>query len=225
MTTHVEELRAELARAQAEGRELRAKLAIAEGERDRLQRACDEGLPREVILCPACGQKHLEWFRHDAPGIDGRKRPHHTHRCYHCEHVWDSERWSFGVEVSTGIAAERDAALAQAEELTRALRSAQRERDEARADLKSERGFAEGRRQQRNEAAELLTRRLEADGEPLTWGNVAWDSQRPDVLTLTLAAADGSERRAFIPREKVPLIALAAEVAGWKPTGKKVRRG
>lgn len=34
MTTHVEELRAELARAQAEGRELRAKLAIAEGERD-----------------------------------------------------------------------------------------------------------------------------------------------------------------------------------------------
>lgn len=114
MKTAVEELRDELARAQAEGRELKARLAIAEGERDRLQRACDEGLPREVILCPACGQKHLEWFRHDAPGIDGRKRPHHTHRCYHCEHVWDSERWSFGVEVSTGIAAERDEARARA---------------------------------------------------------------------------------------------------------------
>jgi hypothetical protein len=88
-----------------------ARLAAAEAERDRLQRACDEGLPREVILCPGCGEKHVEGPRHDNPALDGRTRPHHTHRCYGCGHIWDSGRWSFGVEQSTGIAAERDEAL------------------------------------------------------------------------------------------------------------------
>lgn len=83
----------------AEVRRLTAALNAVTMERDRLQRACDEGLPREYIECPKCGKQHLEWFRHDAPGIDGRKRPHHTHRCYHCEHVWDSGRWSFGADV------------------------------------------------------------------------------------------------------------------------------
>jgi hypothetical protein len=66
-------------------------------ERDRLQRSCDEGLPRERIDCPACGVRHVEGPRHDDPSIDGRTRPHHTHRCYVCGHVWDAGRWSFGV--------------------------------------------------------------------------------------------------------------------------------
>lgn len=64
----------------------------------RFQRVCDEALPREVIPCPNCGRNHVENARHDNPLIDGRKRPHHTHRCYHCGHIWDSGRWSFGVE-------------------------------------------------------------------------------------------------------------------------------
>ena len=75
-------------------------LAAVEGlrrERERLQRACDEGLPRERIDCPACGRAHVEGPRHDDPSVDGRTRPHHTHRCYHCGHVWDAGRWSFGV--------------------------------------------------------------------------------------------------------------------------------
>lgn len=66
-------------------------------ERDRLQRACDEGLPREVIPCPACKAPHVEGPRHDDPTKDGRVRPHHTHRCYGCGHVWDDGRWTFGV--------------------------------------------------------------------------------------------------------------------------------
>lgn len=65
-------------------------------ERDRLQRACDEGLPRERMCCPACGVQHIEGPRHDDPTVDGRVRPHHTHRCYHCGIVWDSGQWSFG---------------------------------------------------------------------------------------------------------------------------------
>jgi hypothetical protein len=75
---------------------LRAELARVEAERDRLQRACDEGLPREVIHCPACKAQHLEGPRHDNPKIDGRKRPHHDHRCYACGHIWHTARWSFG---------------------------------------------------------------------------------------------------------------------------------
>jgi chromosome segregation ATPase len=39
---------------------VRAELARVVAERDRLQRACDEGLPRERIDCPACGQMHVE---------------------------------------------------------------------------------------------------------------------------------------------------------------------
>lgn len=68
-------------------------------ERDRLQRACDEGLPREHIECPACGFQHLEGARFDNPQIDGRTRPHHTHRCSQCGNVWDAGRWSFGADV------------------------------------------------------------------------------------------------------------------------------
>jgi len=131
----VRDLRAAEGRAAEAAKALRAAIDDAEedasaaqaaherlvAERDRLQRACDEGLPREVIRCPKCGAQHLEWFRHDAPGIDGRKRPHHTHRCYHCEHVWDSGRWSFGAERSTGVAAERDEARAQLDALTLAV--------------------------------------------------------------------------------------------------------
>lgn len=68
-----------------------------ESDVERLQRACDEGLPREVIPCPSCNREHVEGPRHDDPTVDGRTRPHHTHRCYHCGHVWDNGRWSFGV--------------------------------------------------------------------------------------------------------------------------------
>lgn len=67
-------------------------------ENARLTRACVEGLPREVIVCPECSEKHVEGPRHDDPSIDGRVRPHHTHRCYHCGHVWDAGRWSYGAE-------------------------------------------------------------------------------------------------------------------------------
>ena len=80
-----------LADAEKRLRALRAEVA-------RFQRVCDEALPREVIPCPNCGRNHVENARHDNPLIDGRKRPHHTHRCYHCGHIWDSGRWSFGVE-------------------------------------------------------------------------------------------------------------------------------
>ncbi len=93
---------------------LAAEVRRLRAERDRLQRACDEGLPREVILCPNCKLKHVEGPRHDNPALDGRTRPHHTHRCYHCGHVWDAGRWSFGVEEATGIAAELEAARADA---------------------------------------------------------------------------------------------------------------
>lgn len=71
----------------------------ARAERDRLQRACDEGLPREYLECPACHAQHIEGPRHDNPALDGRTRSHHTHRCYHCGHVWDAGRWSFGADV------------------------------------------------------------------------------------------------------------------------------
>ena len=78
---------------------LRAQLASVTAERDRLQRACDEGLPREVIPCPSCKAPHVEGPRHDDPAKDGRVRPHHTHRCYLCGHIWDAGRWTFGVEL------------------------------------------------------------------------------------------------------------------------------
>lgn len=74
-------------------------LAAMTAERDRLQRACDEGLPREYLECPACHAQHIEGPRHDNPALDGRTRPHHTHRCYGCGHVWDAGRWSFGADV------------------------------------------------------------------------------------------------------------------------------
>ncbi len=133
---------AELAhlRLSAERDRLAAELLAALAERDRLQRACDEGLPREIIRCPNCNAQHLEWFRHDAPGIDGRKRPHHTHRCYPCGHVWDSGRWSFGAERSTGVAAERDEAREEAAALRAkldAIRAAAREHQEAEAALEA----------------------------------------------------------------------------------------
>jgi hypothetical protein len=83
--------------AHAEIERLRTDLASVTTERDRLQRACNEGLPRERIDCPACRKRHVEGPRHDNPSIDGRTRPHHTHRCYHCGHVWPTDRWSFGV--------------------------------------------------------------------------------------------------------------------------------
>ena len=93
---HLERVEGEREGLRAEGERLRA-------ESSRLQRACDQGLPREVILCPSCGKPHVEGPRHDDPTVDGRKRPHHTHRCYGCSHVWEavnpdgSPRWSFGV--------------------------------------------------------------------------------------------------------------------------------
>jgi hypothetical protein len=76
---------------------LAAELESVAAERDRLQRACDEGLPREVIPCPSCKVPHVEGPRHDDPTQDGRTRPHHNHRCYHCGRVWDDGRWTFGV--------------------------------------------------------------------------------------------------------------------------------
>ena len=77
----------------------------------RAQRVFDEGLPRERILCPACGKPHVEGPRHDDPKIDGRTRPHHEHRCYHCGNVWDEKRWTFGADVPANP---RDGQLAAA---------------------------------------------------------------------------------------------------------------
>lgn len=90
------------AEAVRERDEARAALTTVTAERDRLQRACDEGLPREYLECPACGRQHIEGPRHDNPALDGRTRPHHTHRCYGCGHVWDAGRWSFGADVPKG---------------------------------------------------------------------------------------------------------------------------
>lgn len=77
--------------------DLPERAAAVVSERDRLQRVCSEALPREVIPCPRCAVPHVEGPRHDNPALDGRVRPHHSHRCYHCAHVWPSGRWSFGV--------------------------------------------------------------------------------------------------------------------------------
>jgi hypothetical protein len=76
-----------------------AEIVELRAERDRLQRACDEGLPRELILCPACGQRHID----GANGVEFATRPHHTHLCQHCGHVWDAKRWSFGADVPAPV--------------------------------------------------------------------------------------------------------------------------
>jgi hypothetical protein len=68
-------------------------LVSLRAERDRLQRACNEGLPREVIFCPVCQRQHVD----GANGEEFRARPHHTHLCQFCNHLWDAGRWSFGV--------------------------------------------------------------------------------------------------------------------------------
>ena len=73
-------------------RDLSGQIEQLTAERDRLQRACDEGLPREVIHCPACGRRHLD----GANGVEFATKPHHTHLCQHCGHIWDHGRWSFG---------------------------------------------------------------------------------------------------------------------------------
>lgn len=61
-------------------------------ELERLRRACAEGLPRELIRCPMCRRKHID----GQFGEEFATRPHHTHLCGHCAHLWDSKRWSFG---------------------------------------------------------------------------------------------------------------------------------
>lgn len=69
-------------------------------QRDRLQRACEEGLPRECILCPKCGMQHID----GADGSEYGQTPHHTHQCQKenggCGHVFDTGRWSYGDHVS-----------------------------------------------------------------------------------------------------------------------------
>ena len=71
---------------------LSERLAAVEAERDRLARACVEGLPREVLPCPKCGFRHVD----GADGSEYGTRPHHTHQCHRCGHVWDVGRWSYG---------------------------------------------------------------------------------------------------------------------------------
>lgn len=123
----VQRARSWLVAERAEVERLGSVLRHVATERDRLQRACDDGLPREVILCPACGKPHAEGPRHDDPTKDGRTRPHHTHRCYLCGHVWDAGRWTFGVEpggeneVTKRLRAEgREAGLREALEVAEA---------------------------------------------------------------------------------------------------------
>ena len=80
-------------------RDLSGQIEQLTAERDRLQRACDEGLPREVIHCPACGRRHLD----GANGVEFATKPHHTHLCQHCGHIWDHGRWSFGADVPAPV--------------------------------------------------------------------------------------------------------------------------
>jgi hypothetical protein len=108
-------------------------------ERDRLQRACDEGLPREAIFCPACGKRHVD----GANGEEFARRPHHTHLCQFCGNVWGEtlcgkDRWSFGVaegEESPGTPAEHNLALINAglreDDLRITIGRLTKERDEA----------------------------------------------------------------------------------------------
>lgn len=80
----------------------------------RLQRACDEGIPREVIPCPLCGREHVDGDN----GEEFRTRPHHTHLCQFCNEPFDTGRWSFGVASDPSLsdlerARQREAALWQ----------------------------------------------------------------------------------------------------------------
>lgn len=34
-----------------------------------------------ILVCPACGGRHIDEGR-------WKKKPHHTHACQHCGHVW-----------------------------------------------------------------------------------------------------------------------------------------
>ena len=72
---------------------------VLQRELARLQRACEEGLPRERIHCPRCGTIHIDGADTSAYG----KRPHHTHRCQPenggCGHEFDTGRWSYGADV------------------------------------------------------------------------------------------------------------------------------
>ena len=72
--------------------ELAAQRLELAKELDRYRRAVAEGLPRELILCPKCGARHID----GANGAEFATRPHHTHLCAGCGHVWDAKRWSFG---------------------------------------------------------------------------------------------------------------------------------
>ena len=63
-------------------------------ELDRHRRAVAEGLPRELLLCPKCGARHID----GANGAEFATRPHHTHLCAACGHEWDMKRWSFGAD-------------------------------------------------------------------------------------------------------------------------------
>lgn len=116
------------AHAPTDIRALVAEVLRLRTENERLTRACVEGLPREVLHCPACGAQHIEGPRHDDPTLDGRVRPHHTHRCYGCGHVWDAGRWSYG-DTEASIAAP--------------LADVQRLREVARAYLAAEDEYAE----------------------------------------------------------------------------------
>lgn len=62
MTTLVEDLRAELARAKVEGRELKAKLALAEGERDTERAACIEACAA-IVRSPPSGSGNYDGDR------------------------------------------------------------------------------------------------------------------------------------------------------------------
>lgn len=76
-------------------------------ERDRLARACFEGLPRECLACPQCGTLHID----GADGTEYGRKPHHTHQCHRCNEVWDAERWSFGAREPTHYLASEIARL------------------------------------------------------------------------------------------------------------------
>lgn len=71
-----------------------AARAVGRTQRElaRLQRVCREVIPRKVILCPKCGVEHVDGEN----GAEFATRPHHTHLCAACGHVWDAGEWAFG---------------------------------------------------------------------------------------------------------------------------------
>lgn len=103
----IRELASEMSRthiADSTVRELAESVPFLLATLDRYARACAEGLPREPLACPHCGEFHVD----GANGAEFATIPHHTHLCEHCGKTWPAGRWSFGVAPTIGAPIECD---------------------------------------------------------------------------------------------------------------------